>query len=359
MSLWDWIIESITGPRQTDVPAQPAREISRPHKTRAGIGILDPRTPPVQADAPAEPQGPPWYAPEGTAFLEPMPMANPGLSQDGLALEEALTSQLDINTLVLPSLPRVPEAVLRHLSRPDCSLRAIADLIAQDQVTATVVLRSANCALWGGLKVNSLLGAVTRLGTKALRTLMFSESLRAAGFCKQPHNRELGGLLWRRAVACGCIMRALAEFSKELEPEDAFAMGLLHDVGNVIVLHAVDNHEAYTRSAIDLETFEYLCYECHELFGELIAERWGLPPRLKALIQTHHRYPAEDDPLRNERLHLTLADMINQMIGHGPPATYDLLHSRPVQDLGLADKPVFVQFLQDLPTQVEQATNGF
>ena len=221
-----------------------------------------------------------------------------------------------------------------------------------------MVLRAANCALWGSRKVTSLLEAVTRLGINALRTLMLGESLRAAAFCKERRNRELAGLLWRRAVAGGCVMRALAEFTGQIDPEDAFAIGLLHDVGNVIVLQAVDKHEAFSHSRIDLQTFEYLCYECHELFGELIADKWALPPRLKELIQSHHRYPEDSDPLRNERLHLALADMINQMIGYGPPTSYDLLRSRPVRDLALTAEPGFVQFLQNLPEQIGHATAG-
>ena len=356
MSLWDWLIEAIIGSRTAGRSATPNSRAGQPIRSGPAVATLEPST--DTGESPEVPESAPWYQPEGATLLEPAPVANPGLSAEGVALEASLTSQLDVNNLVLPSLPRVPEAVLRHLHKSDYSFRAVSDLIAEDQVTATVVLRAANCALWGSRKVTSILDAVTRLGINALRTLMLSESLRAAAFCKERRNRELGGMLWHRAVAAGCIMRSLAEFTDDIDAEDAFVMGLLHDVGNVIVLHAVDNHEALTHATINLETFEYLCYECHELFGELIAEKWNLPPRLKDLIQTHHRYPTADDPFRTERLHLMLADMINHMIGFGPAAAYDLLASNPVRDLSLSGKPGLVQLLRSLPAQIEQTIAG-
>ncbi len=352
MSLWDWIIETIVGPSTAASTRRPAPKPPQPPGPTQSVAVLE--APDETEPHTDEPSSPPWYAPEGAALIEPVPVPKPDLSAEGQALEQALVNELDVHTLVLPSLPRAPEAVLRCLADPDCSFREVADIISQDQVTATVVLRAANAAFWGAKKVTSLIEAVTRLGAVAMRTLMLSESLRAAAFCKTRHNRDLAELLWQRSVAGGCVMRALAEFTGKLDPEDAFVVGLLHDVGNVIVLHAADSLREFTRTGVDLETFEYLCYECHEMFGELIAEKWNLPPRLKELIQNHHGYPAQDDALRDDRLFLMLTDMINAMLGFGPSAAYDLLRSRPIRDLAIADQEGFRRFLSNLPAQLER-----
>lgn len=352
MSLWDWIIEAIVGPSPTASARHSTRKAERPRGSTHSVAVLD--EPGETEPSPDESFSPPWYAPEGVTVTEPVPVPKPELSEEGQALERALVSELDVHTLVLPSLPHAPEAVLRCLADPECSFREVADIIAQDQVTATVALRAANAAFWGARKVTSLIEAVTRLGAVALRTLMLSESLRAAAFCKERHNRDLAELLWRRSVAGGCVMRALAEFTGKLDPEDAFVVGLLHDVGNVIVLQTADSMQQITHNSVDLETFEYVCYECHEMFGELIAQKWNLPPRLKELIQNHHNHPPQDDPLRDDRLLLMLTDMINAMLGYGPSADYDLLRCRPAQDLAIADQEAFRRFLADLPAQLER-----
>ncbi len=148
-------------------------------------------------------------------------------------------------------------------------------------------------------------------------------------------------------------MHGLAPFVG-LDEENAFLIGLLHDIGNVIVLRQVCTGRAITRFDIDLDTFEYLCHECHQEFGELIAEAWRLPPRLASLIAGHHDYPADDDPLRTERLALRLADMIAAMLGYATPVAYDLLESRVVHDLDLAGRSGFVDLLARLPANLAE-----
>lgn len=181
---------------------------------------------------------------------------------------------------------------------------------------------------------------------------MMSESLRAATFIVKNGNREFARAIWLQSLASACVMRSLSAYT-DLDPDAAFVSGLLHDVGNVIVLRIVSQHENLMGAKVDSETFEYLCQECHQEFGELVADAWDLPPQLKELIQNHHVYPAEDDALRTERLALLLTDMINQMLGYGPSAAYDLLESRPVRDLGLADDADFIKFLDHLPNEIQ------
>jgi HD-like signal output (HDOD) protein len=128
----------------------------------------------------------------------------------------------------------------------------------------------------------------------------------------------------------------------------------MHDVGNVMVLRAVQSRHGLA-GGIDLPTFEYLCAVCHQEFGELIAANWRLPDQMKSLLANHHTFPEPDDPLRTERLMLILSDMIGSMLGHGPSASYDLMATRPVQELGLADRANFKSWLGDLPAQINDA----
>ena len=95
MALWDWIIEAITSPRQLDARAKTVSVAGRVHGSGGAVGTLVP--PAETGGSPDEPDSVPWYAPEGVTLLEPVPMANPGLSHEGAALEKALTNQLEIN----------------------------------------------------------------------------------------------------------------------------------------------------------------------------------------------------------------------------------------------------------------------
>jgi HD-like signal output (HDOD) protein len=281
------------------------------------------------------------------------------LSAEARALEERLISYFDGHNLVLPPLPRVAENVLKRLRSAQCSMTDVAHDLSEDPVSTATVLRMANSALYRGVeKITSLQTAVTRLGANAIRTLMMHQSLRAAVFAHHADARALAELIWRGSLAAGTIMRELAPFLHRDE-EEAFTIGLLHDIGNVVTLRLVLEHERSTHVNIDTDTFDYLCYETHQEFGELIANAWQLPPDLKSLISDHHIYPGSDDPLRRDRLAVLLTDMICQMLGYAPLAQYDLLNATVVADLGLAGRPEFTELLAALPDRIASVADEF
>ena len=336
-------------------PPHPAarRSMARPDVGEdTAVATLEP---PEEGAAPVEEEvGERWWVPEGATLLEQPKIERPDLSTDARALENLLVSHFDGHDLKMPPLLHIAEQVLKKLRDRKCGMDSVAQEVAGDQVIAASILRMANSPLYRGLhRITALGPAVTRLGAKAISTLMMHESLRAAMFHRKGKGNELARILWERSLAGACVMHGLAKFA-QVDEEDAHLMGLLHDIGSVIVLRIVLDGHMSSRYDIDVDTFEYLCLECHQEFGELVADAWALPSDLKSLIASHHTYPEPDDPLRTARLLLQLTDMINAMLGFGSPRRYDLLNSRVVDDLGLKGRADFVAFLKDLPDQIEQ-----
>jgi len=259
----------------------------------------------------------------------------------------------------MPPLPSVTERVLKRMRDGKSSLKKIADEIAEDQVIAAEIIRMANSALYRGLyQATTLQAAVTRLGIQAVRTAMMNQSMRAAMFSKRGTDNELAALIWYQSLAGAGIMRGLASLLK-VDEEEASLLGLMHDIGNVIVLRFVREHERASNNLIDVPAFEYLCVEAHQEFGELVAEAWKLPDTLRSVVANHHDYPSEEDPLRRERLMVMLSDMISAMLGYAPPAAYQLMETRVVKDLGLAGREDFKVFLDQLPAALEDHLASF
>jgi HD-like signal output (HDOD) protein len=300
----------------------------------------------------------PWWAPEGAAQTDLPAPQRPDLSPGARAVENQLVSHFDGHDLSMPPLPRSAETVLSLLGNRNCDFGRVADEIADDQVLAAVVLRAVNSPMYCAVdRITALKPAVARLGVKALRTLVMHQALRAATFMQSGGDQDLATYVWRRSVMSAHVMRGLAPFCR-VEPEQAFLIGLLHDIGNVIVLRIVCGEETIAHERIDLPAFEYLCRITHQEFGELVAEAWKLPEELVSLIRDHHTPPTSDNPLRTERLMLQATEMIVSMIGPGSPAVYDLQNSRPFGQLGLFQQPDFRDFLDRLPADLEDAT-GF
>ncbi len=356
MGLWSWI----TGKSDEGTSARPARAPLRVGQSDpsdgAAVGVLDaPDTPPVGEQEVSQDR---WWAPQDATLTELVEMERPNLSTEARALENLLVTHFDGHDLTLPPLLHVAETVLPRLGDRNCELSKVAESLSEDQVIAAGILRMANSPLYRGLsKTTGLKPAITRLGIRALRTLLMHESLRAATFHRKRGNNELAKWVWRRALSGACIMRGLSEFTK-IGEEDAFLAGLLHDIGNVVVLRVTYGELGAQPYDIDLSTFEYLCHECHQEFGELIADAWSLPPNLKTLISDHHRSPEADDPQRVIRFQLQLTDMINSLLCYAPHLGYNLLESRPVHELGLSDRADFVAFLENLPEHVEETVES-
>lgn len=354
MGLWEWITDRLSKDQSQTAHSPGGGKESSPGwgDTEAAVATAE-ATKELGAKRPDEHEDA-WWAPEGGGLVDVPRTERPGLTPEGLALENVLVSHFDGHDLKMPSLLHVAERVLAQLRRRDCDLSAVAREIAQDQVVTAAVLRMANSPLYRGLhKITGLQPALARLGTKAIRTLMLHESIREAMFHGKGELRHFAEILWARSLASAHLMRGLSTFTG-LDEEDASLIGLLHDIGGVIVLRIVQTHLVAVQDLIDEATFEYLCAECHQEFGELVADAWKLPASLTKLISDHHSYPAANDPLRMARLQLVLNDMILACLGYMPHVPYALLDSRVVQDLGLADRRGFVAFLAELPGQLEE-----
>ncbi len=348
MGLWDWFLDALLsgGSAHSDSQGRSdARPQDRARQDEASVATLEKPVPKFDAVE--------WWKSEEATLVEPSPVTCPDLSHEGKALENVLLSHFDSHDLKMPPMPRVAQKVTQRISDPDFNIEKLGEELAEDQVIAAAVLRMVNSVLYSGRqRTTSLSQAASRLGVNAIRTLMVHQSLRAAAFESRGADQELSELVWNRSIASGCVMRILSQFTS-LDKEEAFLVGLLHDLGNVIVLREVQKQEKMLRYKVDIETFEYICFECHQEFGELVADAWSLPPMLKDLICDHHTTPDADSPFVKERLQLQLSDMICALIGYAPFAPYDLMRSHPVQALGLADNPEFTDVLIELPGYVE------
>ncbi|MHC4698123.1 MAG: HDOD domain-containing protein [Planctomycetota bacterium] len=354
MGIWDWIVEKLTegAPAYSRPASTPGADSAEPSGEGEGVAVatLDPDMESVSQDGPREAQT--WWAPQGATVLEPPEPVCPDLTTEARALSNLLVSHFDGHDLKMPPLLHLAERVLSQLRHGKKGMDAIAKTIVEDQVIVAAVLRMANSPLYRGLhKITAIQPALTRLGVRAIRMLMMHESLHSAMFQGKGWSAELARIIWIRSLAGACVMRGLSKFTA-IDKEEAHLIGLLHDIGNVIVLRVAHDDQIFTHYDMDLETFDHLCFQCHLEFGELIADAWKLPEGLKALICNHHSYPAPDDPLRTERLQLQLTDMIVSMLEYTPFVPYDLLNTRVVCDLGLAKRGGFTNFLEKLPDEV-------
>lgn len=200
---------------------------------------------------------------------------------------------------ILANIPAFPPVVLRVLDlagNDDVELAELSEIITSDAVFAAQLLRLVNSPLYArGAGITSLHHAVVTLGVERLQglaaTVATGSYLRSA--------MHLGELrrCWRHTLASAILARELAVAAK-LPEDQAYTLGLLHDVGRLGLLAAAPHEYARMlreadRDPIDLLDEEQRLFGAdHCEIGRLLAHRWNLGPEFAIATGRHHDPPS-------------------------------------------------------------------
>lgn len=192
----------------------------------------------------------------------------------------------------LPTPPGAAAQILRLAQEQDVSLAEVADTLAADPALSLRILKYANSALVGvSREITSVREAVVLLGMRAVRMMALSFSLVSAD-----DRRACPGFdyncFWACSLAHAVVARFLAKQDRgTLPPEEAFAAGLLANVGKLVFAVAMPQEYAEVlaqaggtlRDTADAERERFGC-DFREAGSELLIE-WGIPTRLAATIK--------------------------------------------------------------------------
>ncbi|MEO5334428.1 MAG: HDOD domain-containing protein [Magnetococcus sp. YQC-5] len=214
-----------------------------------------------------------------------------------------LTARL-IENLAMPSRPDVLLDALRAQTGFAPDPLEITNLIVNDMALSAAVLHAANTQLSGWKrKLMSIEGAVALLGLERVRTIV-SEQFLSAALVTQDGPLQTVRL---RGVEAG---RTAARLARELPkiaphylngylptvaPDEAYAVGLLHDCGLVAMMRGFPDYmgfcqEMHRKGEIDLMAAENEHFGTnHGLAGSLMVESWRLPLSVCRIIRTHHQ----------------------------------------------------------------------
>ncbi|MFE8072391.1 HDOD domain-containing protein [Marinobacteraceae bacterium S3BR75-40.1] len=181
-------------------------------------------------------------------------------------------------------LPSLPQIVLRmlHACDNDADYRDLGEIIGKDTALTARVLSLANSSYFRrGQPVTSIQHALLRLGLNNLRTLVITAALRQFLYkLGADHWQQLRDF-WRHSLATALHARALANLTRYPHPDEAFMIGMLHNVGELIALKAASQGEDPSSVADHAET------------GAKLAEDWGLSPIAIDAIRFQQHAPEE------------------------------------------------------------------
>jgi HD-like signal output (HDOD) protein len=188
----------------------------------------------------------------------------------------------------LGTTPAVLANVAELAKDPNTDLATICAFLRNDGPLAADIIRISNSSYYAPATLHSnLTSAVGCIGLRevvrvinlSLSRQLFARDLASYGVTADDY--------WSASVAATLVMEALAKHS-ELNPEDAYTLGILHAIGRVLINRVIeeqgftiywDGHqplEDWERSSVGFDYAEA---------GAMLLEHWHFPPATCAIIR--------------------------------------------------------------------------
>ena len=212
----------------------------------------------------------------------------------------------------LPSLPIVANTVLKMVQDPDCNIEKLRRVLADDTSLAARVLAISRSPQYGQRNLpTSLLGALQVLGFRMLGSVVVSSATQS--LCLK--GNKTSEQLWNHSLAVALAMRILSKRAGLRDSELAFLAGLMHDVGQMILLNGdpVEYAKLVTEESpeqtpiLDREQAAYGLDHC--VMGFTLLNHWNMDEHLVQAVFNHHSDLSDDADNELADL-LTLADYL-------------------------------------------------
>ncbi len=214
----------------------------------------------------------------------------------------------------LPPAPRIYTQLVAALAREDVTVADVGALVRQDIALGAKLLQMANSSFFRlSRKMSSIEEAVTYLGFDTVKHLV----LAMEAFGSQGKTNVSGAVLdalQRHGMATGTLASAM--LSDRASRDEAFVAGLLHDVGELLLLADVPDRaaaarEEAVREGIPLHEAEHRLWGvCHAEVGGYLLALWGLPYPVVEAVANHHSPSRVASPGRDVLSAVHLADAL-------------------------------------------------
>lgn len=224
-----------------------------------------------------------------------------------------IAKELSSGDLVFPTAFDLTLRVQQLLKRPDASIDEIAAVIATEPLLSSKILAYANSAAirGSGPEIADLRTAVMRIGLDAVRSATYTVAVEQLVRSKHmaPY-LDVSRMMWEHSLMVAVAARRLAR-DYRLNPEKAFYLGVVHDVGGFYLLYrcSADAELAHAR-----EVMLDLVFEWHDGIGHALLTTLGVQEELVNAVQDHEADASGLTGVHNWTELLQIADLIGQRL---------------------------------------------
>lgn len=202
----------------------------------------------------------------------------------------------------------LPDSVTRLKACMDddaASMDDIAEIIAFDPSLTTQLLRIANSALYRfPNKIETITKALQVIGTRSAYDLALAYGVTHAFSDVDGKTIDLDKF-WEQSVSCGLLAKYFAEKERMKQPERLFVAGLLHNIGELVVVAQMPDEakrcQAFNARVSPQELQEAILGFSYTLLSAELIRLWGIPACIFEPIRHIHE---TDTPAHNKDLQI-------------------------------------------------------
>ena len=200
----------------------------------------------------------------------------------------------------LPTIPAVAAKILKAIREENKNANALAQILSSDASMSAEILKLINSPRYGlRNKVNSLPLAISLLGLNTIKYIALSFAI-VKNFKKRSQSKRYTDL-WKSSILTAVACRIIAEKTAPDMKDEMFAIGLLHDIGRLIMLENLaaeysiilseegrnpNNNTSLSLYDLEKKTFGF----SHACIGAALTKKWGFSSDFYYPVKYHH-YP--------------------------------------------------------------------
>jgi putative nucleotidyltransferase with HDIG domain len=245
-------------------------------------------------------------------------------SDDQTALADTSANILDEIVFVFKRgeihLPSPPQIGIRfkEMMNTGANLQQIAGILRQDVAVSSKLISISNSAFYRGVAENQTLDqAVGRLGLQTTKQYVDAITNRSLYYTKNKNLKDLVEKLWEHSLSCAYASQTVAQILKFKLAEDTFTLGLLHDIGRLVLLQAVGELQLKKKLGENIENVELFetIDKNHGKFGAALLKKWKFSDEF-IHVATFHDHLEGCEAISNSLLVVNLANLVVKTLGY-------------------------------------------
>ena len=233
----------------------------------------------------------------------------------------AIECLLRLDDAVIRQPPVAAQRALAVVRNPLSSAAQLVGIFERDPALTESLLQTANSSYYhrGSEPCIAIAEAVQRVGARGVESIITMKMIEGVQGRLSSTHSLLQSQVWAHMTRTAPIARALARPFQAV-PESAFTVGLLHDMGKLMMFDYLSQLRAiYVREIKLPDRFLLdMLNRLHEPLGGIAALRWNLGVGVAHAIAWHHRQPPPETPDRLGEL-VCVSERVEHCLLRGVP----------------------------------------